>query len=231
MFKSGDGVFVNDMSSHYQSVSAAALPAPPMTRRSASAPPSGNVAANAGKMISVTSKVTNRPRLVSQPNWTRNGIDENDRHAKAAVVVRAAMTIGGAAWQSTSASARLTDGKLTIKASNNDLSDGAMKRQELHLLVTEFDGAGDYETAMSGSRFLTVGFDTETAKQADGDDAAAQNAILSALNGATHMTLAGAKVKVTSSDDTEIVGTFSWQPPEGSKQPAIEGGTFRAKVK
>lgn len=143
----------------------------------------------------------------------------------------AAMTIGGAAWQSTSASARLTDGKLTIKASNNDLSDGAMKRQELHLLVTEFRGAGDYETAMSGSRFLTVGFDTETAKQADGDDAAAQNAIQSALKGATHMTLAGAKVKVTSSDDTEIVGTFSWQPPEGSKQPAIEGGTFRAKVK
>lgn len=140
----------------------------------------------------------------------------------------AAMTIGGAAWQGSNASAQIDGEKLTIKASHTDVAGGTASRQELHLLVTDYRGAGDYQTALTGSRFLAVGFDT---KKAEGGDQAATDALTSALQGATHMTLAGAKVTVASADGAEVVGTFSWQPPPGSKQPAITDGTFRAKVK
>jgi hypothetical protein len=140
----------------------------------------------------------------------------------------AAMTLGAASWQASSAKAKLANGTLTIRAGKTDRTDGRVTRQELHLQVSDFTGPGDYKTGFSGSRFLGVGLDVEAAKAAGDEQAAATETVTDALTKAKHLMLSGAMVKVTAASDTEVTGTFSWSPPAGIDQPAITNGTFRA---
>lgn len=138
------------------------------------------------------------------------------------------MTLGESQWQADRAKARLTNGSLSISASNMDTTGGKVKRQELTLNVADFKGPGDYLTGLSGSRFLGVGIDTDAMKSAESDQEKATQAITEGLSGAQHILLSQAKVTITAANDNEISGTFSWQPPAGAKQPAIQNGTFRA---
>jgi len=142
----------------------------------------------------------------------------------------ATMTIGGSQWTAERAKAKHTGGKLTISASNMDMTDGKVKRQELQLAIADFKGAGDYKTGITGSRFIGVGFDVEAAKEADKSDEAATKEVTNAVTGAKHLMLSNAEVTITAVSDTEISGSFSWQPHASTKQPAITNGTFRALV-
>lgn len=142
----------------------------------------------------------------------------------------ASMQLGGATWQAERAKAKIEDGKLTISASRTDMADGKVSRQSLSLTVREFDGAGDYTTGIAGSSFTAVGMDTKAVEAAAESEEASKGALTDMLSKAKHMMLTNAKVTVTAVDDTEVTGTFSWQPTEGSSQPAITGGTFRALV-
>jgi len=142
----------------------------------------------------------------------------------------AAMTLGSNQWQAESAKAKLAGGRLTISASNMDTTGGKVQSQRLDLNITDYKGPGDYKTGFSGSRFIGVGIDVDAVKAAQGDDQKATEAITSALSGSSHLMLSNANVTITAANDTEISGTFSWQPPPGLKQPAIQNGTFRALV-
>ncbi len=141
------------------------------------------------------------------------------------------MKIGGVEWLGSSAraTARETTGgtTLTIKTSRSERSDGTVKRQELHLQIESYAGPGDYEVARTGSRFISVGFDTKVADATD--DGATQEA-MKAITGADHLMLMGAKVHVDTDDGKTITGTFSWTPPKGLDQPEISDGKFRAIV-
>lgn len=139
----------------------------------------------------------------------------------------AAMTIGDSPWSAERTSAKLLDGKLTIRATRTDMNGGQVARQELLLELPGFRGAGDYMTGLSGSRFLGVGIDTSAAEKGD---AAATEAATAAIKGAQMLRLTAAKVVVTAADDHEVSGTFSWQPPQGIDQPAIRDGSFRAPL-
>jgi hypothetical protein len=141
----------------------------------------------------------------------------------------ATMTIGSLAWEADRVKATRKDGTLTIRATRTKMGKQA-SRQELHLQIDAFAGPGDYTTGMSGSRFVGVGLDVEAAEAAGDTDDAAKATAAKALSAAEHMMLAGARVLITSASDTEVSGTFSWQPPRGLEKPAIESGTFRAPV-
>jgi hypothetical protein len=140
----------------------------------------------------------------------------------------ASMSIGGKAWTAESAKAKLAGSKLTIRASRMDMAEGKVSRQELHLQIDDYKGAGDYETGISGSRFVGVGLDTEAAKAAGNDDAKTTKVATDALTAAKHMLLMKAKVHIETAGDAEIVGTFSWTPPPGMNDPEISEGKFRA---
>ena len=148
------------------------------------------------------------------------------------------MELGGAAWVATAANARTSGKKMTIRASRTDVTDGDVKRQELHLQLDDFHGAGDYLTGISGSRFIGVGFDTGKAKEAARADEATgkqdetAKLAVAAITSAKHLILMNAKVHVDDASDAEVSGTFSWTPPAGLKDaPTITNGKFRALVK
>ena len=138
------------------------------------------------------------------------------------------MKIADVEWSAQRAKAKLKEGRLTIRASSTDTSDGKVERQELHLQIVDYTGPGDYTTGLSGSRFLQVGIDTDAIAAGDDSDEAATKAASSALSGAKHMMLSSAKVTITAASESEISGSFSWQPPKGSKDPALTEGSFRA---
>ncbi|MFT4842807.1 MAG: adhesin HecA-like repeat protein [Planctomycetota bacterium] len=140
----------------------------------------------------------------------------------------ASMTLGETQWQADSAKAKLRNGNLTISARNLDMTGGQVKSQDLTLSVPDYNGPGDYTTGFSGSRFIGVGIDVDAAKAASGDERATSEAVTDSLLGASHLMLSKAKVTIVAASDVEISGTFSWQPPQGVVQPAIQGGTFRA---
>lgn len=52
-----------------------------------------------------------------------------------------------------------------------------------------------------------------------------------ATKAADHLMLSSVNVSITAASDTEISGTFSWQPSEQSDQPKITDGSFRALLK
>ncbi|MCB9879253.1 MAG: hypothetical protein H6835_16785 [Planctomycetes bacterium] len=139
----------------------------------------------------------------------------------------ASMTLGDATWTAERTSAKLVDGKLSIRASRMDMKGGKIARQELMLEVSGFHGADDYRTSLHGSRFIGVALDAPAAEK--GDEAATK-AATDALTGAQHLMLSAATVVVTAADEDEVSGTFSWEPPPGMKQPAIRDGRFRAPL-
>ena len=139
----------------------------------------------------------------------------------------ATMQVGDRQWSAERCSAKLVDGKLTIRASRTDMDGGRVARQELVLELAGFRGAGDYLTGLSGSRFLGVGIDTSAVQQGEQPVTEAATA---AIKGAEMLRLTAAKVVVTGADEAEVSGTFSWQPPTGSTQPAIRDGRFRAPL-
>ena len=141
----------------------------------------------------------------------------------------ASMTMGGAAWQASSARVRRTDEVLTIRAAAMKKVGDVMQRDELHLAISDFDGPGDYTVAMSGSRFIRVGIDmakTRAATESKDEDAVTKEAV-KALTGSNFTLLIGAKITITAVSDTEVSGTFSWASP-ADESKAIPGGSFRA---
>lgn len=138
----------------------------------------------------------------------------------------ATMMIGSTAWEAERTRATLANGKLTIRASNTDVSGKKVSRQELHLQIDGYTGPGTYTTGISGSRFIGVGIDAKAAAAATTDEAAVESAT-DLLSKADHLMLSGAKVTITDANDREISGMFQWDPP-GGKKPAITNGVFRA---
>lgn len=145
----------------------------------------------------------------------------------------ASMKLGGSDWTASQASFKLDGGKLTIKASANQFVDNNAMRQELHLQIDDYKGAGSYTTGLAGSRFVSVAVDTGTAEAASktGDQAKVDEVVTDAISQAGMVTLTNATVVIDSAGETEIVGSFSWTPPTGSKDPEITGGKFRAIAK
>ncbi len=143
----------------------------------------------------------------------------------------ASMKVGDFEWRADGAAARHTDKALSIHASRNDMSGDSVKRQELHLVIDNYAGPGDYTTSLSGSRFVGVGLDIAAGKAAKGDDAEAKTLAMESLAKAEHMMLSKATIKITASSDSEISGSFSWTPASGLDKPAIREGSFRAIVK
>lgn len=139
----------------------------------------------------------------------------------------ATMTLGANPWQADRVKASLQDATLTIRASQTEVKGKTVTRQELHLQVRDFKGPGDYETGVTGSRFIGVGIDGEAA--AKSEDSAAE-AATAALADTKHLMLSQAKVTIAAASETEVSGTFSWQPPAGMEKPAITNGTFRAPI-
>ena len=142
----------------------------------------------------------------------------------------ASMTVAGVAWTGEAAKATLKGSRLTIKANRTDMTEGAVTRQELHLVISDYKGPGDYETGIADSRFLGVGLDVATAKAAASDDAKTTKVAADSLSAAKHVLLSKAKVHIDSASEAEIVGTFSWTPSMGMQGPEITGGKFRALV-
>lgn len=141
----------------------------------------------------------------------------------------ASMTIGPLEWTADRVHATRKNNALTIKASRTDTSGDQVARQELHLVIPDVSGPGDYTVAPAGSLFIGVGIDIEAAKAAGDDDEATKDQATKALSNADMLQLFGTKVTITSASDTEVSGTFSWEPPTDDK-PAITGGSFRAPI-
>jgi hypothetical protein len=144
----------------------------------------------------------------------------------------ASMTFGGEEWVAGRASARLLDdgNKLKLSFVKSNYTSGKSTRESVDLTLADYKGPGSYETKMGGSRFIGVGIDANAVKKAGNSDEATQKEAMKAIKGAKHMMLTGAKVEITSANDDEIVGTFSWQPQGGQGRP-MENGKFRAKVR
>jgi hypothetical protein len=140
----------------------------------------------------------------------------------------AAMTIGGVKWQAERAKVDRKDDKLIIRSSHTDIDGKKVSRQELQLVVDGFSGPGDYTTRLGGSRFIGVGLDAGKVEGAGDGDEAAREVATEALAGAEHLMLSNAKVTIDQATDDQVTGTFSWEPPAGTGQPAITGGSFRA---
>tara|TARA_R110002094_G_scaffold91485_10_gene93685 strand:+ start:907 stop:1590 length:684 start_codon:yes stop_codon:yes gene_type:complete len=140
----------------------------------------------------------------------------------------AAMMLGATQWTADRVKAKLRNSSLTIKASNTERVDGKMTRQELTLVVSDYKGPGDYKTGAMGSRFIGVGVDMDAAKAAGDGEAATRKTLTDVLSDAKHLMLMSAQVTIATASDTEITGSFSWQPPKGMDKPAIKNGTFRA---
>lgn len=142
----------------------------------------------------------------------------------------ASMKLGETEWQAESARPRLKDGKLSISASQTDMSDGKIKRQELQLTIKDFKGPGEYTLQMTDAMFIGVGMDMDKAKAAAADgEEATKKAAADMLGGSEMLMMPGAVVTIESANDKEVTGTFSWTPPPHDKnKPTITDGKFRA---
>tara|TARA_R110002072_G_scaffold25443_4_gene85013 strand:+ start:19370 stop:19993 length:624 start_codon:yes stop_codon:yes gene_type:complete len=140
----------------------------------------------------------------------------------------AAMMLGTTQWTADRVKAKLRNSSLTIKASNTERVGGKMTRQELSLVVSDYKGPGDYKTGAMGSRFIGVGVDMDATKAAGDGEAATRKTLTDTLSDAKHLMLMSAQVTIATASDSEITGSFSWQPPKGMDKPAIKNGTFRA---
>ena len=143
----------------------------------------------------------------------------------------ASMTLATVTWEANGASARLTNGKLTITANRTQRQGSVTHRQSLILQIADFKTTGDYVVSPYGSMFVGVGIDAEAAAATGSDDEAATKAAVAMLSQAKHLSLTGARVTITAASATEISGTFSRPSPPGLDQPAISDGTFRAVLR
>lgn len=146
------------------------------------------------------------------------GKDDDEEEDKGSATLK----IGEADWTAERATARLRDGRLRISASQTDMKDGKVSRQELQLSIKDYGGPGSY-TVMTPSMFVGVGLDVDKAKKAEGDDAKAQKVATDALMGAESMLLMNAKVEITEATDEHIDGTVKYEPASYSKDPPLEG--------
>lgn len=142
----------------------------------------------------------------------------------------ASASIGGEPWAASRASARATGDQLHISASKTEMVDGKTQSEQLTLVLPGFDGPGDYVTGSLASTFVGVAIDTRRAKEAKSDAEVARKA-MGAIAGSRMLMLSNAKVAISSVTDETIEGTFEWTPPEGSGDPAITDGKFRALVR
>lgn len=140
----------------------------------------------------------------------------------------ASMKLGDTAWTADRVRAKKMNGALRIHASHTEVDNKKVTRQELNLLVPDFHGPGDYVASPGGSRFIGVGMDVKAAAGA-ADDADQKKLAMDAVSKAKHMLLSGANVHIDAASDTEVSGTFSWQPSGGNDQP-ITDGRFRAPI-
>jgi hypothetical protein len=142
----------------------------------------------------------------------------------------ASVKIGDVTWTAERANARLRDKRLSISASRMEMSKSDAKRQQVSLVIADYDGPGDYKAAM-GSSFVGVGIDIEKAKDAAESDSKTAAVAKQSMQNADVIMLHGADIHVTSAGDEFIDGTFEWKAPPGMKDPSLTDGTFHALVK
>ena len=139
----------------------------------------------------------------------------------------ARMKIGDTPWVASRAGAYYKKDQLEILASWSKTIEGKRVRQALTLSISDFAGPGTYELKGNNSSFTAVGLNLQ---QLEGEsDAAAQKAVLGALSKSTVLLLKGSNVTITSEEENQVKGTFSWPGRHG--QAPITEGVFRAVVK
>ena len=106
-----------------------------------------------------------------------------------------------------------------------------MSRQQITLVIDEFNGPGDYKTDVRSSNFVGVGLDTEKAKEAKDSDAKQTKVITDSIKKSNVILLSYAKVKVTAATYDAIDGTFEWTAPPHSKDPSLTDGKFHAVIR
>ena len=139
--------------------------------------------------------------------------------------------LGEREWKAERARARIKDDVLKISASQTDMKDGKVSRQELVLTIKGFEGPGDYEIARMGAYFVGVGMDTDQAAKAKTDEEVTK-AATKALSNSSFTYMMGTKVHIEGVSDDFVDGSFEWKGPAGGSKGFSEAsGDFHARIK
>lgn len=136
-------------------------------------------------------------------------------------------TTAGKTWVASFASARQTENRLRIKASEIDFAGDKIKRDELLLAIMDYRGPGRYK-ASPLSMFVRIGIDMPRDKAGQVE---AQKTLMDTQDNTDTLFLDNAVIEIISVSEGYIDGTFSIEKPAGTPESTITDGHFHARIR
>lgn len=134
----------------------------------------------------------------------------------------ASMVLDDASWEAERAKAKVMNGSLRLNFTAMHSTKGVTTRQELKLVLRDYDGPGTYTAAPGVSMYVSVAVNVGKLRDNDSPEA-----VKDMLGGVQNIPMMGAQVVVDSDEDGEVRGSFTKDSSPGATATVI-AGEFRA---